>query len=275
MLVDLHCHSDQSDGSLTPEELVDHAAGLGLSVLALTDHDTTAGHRRFRARAAEVGLRPVCGVEISCTWDDGNCHLVGLDVPDHDGPLEAALLEIRGGRHRRNEKIIARLNELGYPVTLDEVSALAGGDVVARPHMARTLAAKGLVPSYQEAFDDLLGKGGPAYVDRFRLGPEDAVALVVQAGGKPILAHPGQLKLDAQGVRDLAARLKDHGLYGLEVYYTGVTDERLAAYGAIADELGLHRGGGSDFHGAAKPHVVLGCYGPGKLIPTEVASDYM
>jgi len=274
MLVDLHSHSNQSDGSMTPEELIDHAVLAGVGTLALTDHDTTAGHQRFRAHAQAKGVKPVCGVEISCTWDEGNCHLVGLDIPDDNGPLEDVLLDIRGGRHRRNEKIIAKLNELGYDVTLEEVSELAGGDVVARPHMARTLEAKGLVERYQDAFDQLLAKGGPAYVDRFRLPPEEAVELVVQAGGKAVLAHPTQLKLDDTGVFELAKRLKGCGLHGIEVWYTGVTDKRIDTYSRIAGELGIARSGGSDFHGAPKPHVVIGHYRPGLPIPNEVVEGY-
>ena len=267
MLVDLHSHSNQSDGSFTPEELVDHAVLSGVGVLALTDHDTTAGHARFRAHAEKTGLTPICGVEVSCTWTEGNCHLVGLNVPDGHPALEEALVEIRGGRDLRNRKIIARLNELGYDITLDEVAAQAGGDVVARPHMARALAAKGLVMNYQSAFNDLLAKGRPAYVDRFRLDPEDATALVTAAGGKPVLAHPTQLHLGYEGVRSLAARLIPHGLWGIEVYFTGATDARIAAYGRIADELGLVHSQGSDFHGTAKPQVMIGHYGPGKPLP--------
>lgn len=267
MLVDLHAHSDQSDGSFTPEQLVDHAVARGVGVLALTDHDTTAGHRRFRRRAAEVGLKAICGVEVSCTWETGNCHLVGLGVRDDHAPLEDALLEIRGGRNRRNEKIVARLNALGLPVTLAEIEATAGGEVVARPHMARLLVERGLVASYQDAFDRLLAKGGPAYVDRFRLEPEAAVELVAAAGGKAVLAHPSQLRLSDEGLRELAARLVPHGLWGLEVWFTGVKDDQIASYGRLAAELGLTPCMGSDFHGTAKPHVRIGHYAPGKPLP--------
>ncbi len=267
MLVDLHTHSDQSDGSLTPEQLVDHAVAEGVGVLALTDHDTTAGHRRFLARAAAVGLTAICGVEVSCTWEVGNCHLLGLGVRDDDGPLEDALREIRGGRDLRNEKIIARLNALGFPLTLNEVEATAGGDVVARPHIARLLAARGLVPSYQHAFDRLLAKGGPAYVDRFRLEPEAAVERIAAAGGRAVLAHPTQLKLDDARLRDLATRLRRHGLWGLEVWFTGASASEAAAYGRLAVDLDLVPCMGSDFHGVAKPQVRIGHWGPGRPLP--------
>lgn len=267
MLVDLHTHSDQSDGSLTPEQLVDHAAAHGLGVLALTDHDTTAGHERFRAHAAQVGLIPICGVEVSCTWPEGACHLVGLGVRDNHAPLQETLLEIRDGRNRRNERIIARLNKLGYEVTLAEVEATAGGEVVGRPHMARLLASRGLIPNYQHAFDKLLARGSPAYVDRFRLEPEAAVELVTAAGGKAVLAHPTQLNLGDDALRDLAARLATHGLWGVEVWFTGVNERQIGAFGCLADDLGLVRCMGSDFHGTAKAHVQIGHYAPGKPLP--------
>lgn len=267
MLVDLHCHSDQSDGSFTPEQLVDHAAANGVGILALTDHDTTAGHRRFRARAAAVGLKAICGVEVSCTWENGNCHLLGLGVRDDHGPLEEALLEIRDGRNRRNAKIIAKLNELGYRLTLAEVEATAGGEVVARPHMARLLANRGLVASYQDAFTKLLAKGGPAYVDRFRLDPPAAVRLVTAAGGKPVLAHPTQLKLDDAALRQLATELMPHGLWGLEVWFTGVSERQIGTLVRLAADLGLVPSMGSDFHGTAKPQVQIGHYAPGKPLP--------
>lgn len=275
MLVDLHSHSDQSDGSLTPEDLVDHAVAAGVGILALTDHDTTAGHRRFRARAAVAGLVPIGGVEVSCAWDHGNCHLLGLGVRDDHAPLEEALLEIRDGRNRRNARIVAKLNELGYPVTLAEIEATAGGDVIARPHMARLLEARGLVATYQEAFDRLLAKGGPAYVDRFRLEPEAAVALVTEAGGKAVLAHPPQLRLDDVGLRDLAARLQPHGLWGLEVWFTGASERQIEAYRRLADDLGLVATMGSDFHGTAKPHVAIGHYAPGKPLPGPCPADLL
>lgn len=275
-LVDLHSHSDCSDGSKTPEDLVDHAVQQGLSVLALTDHDTTSGHARFRARANERGLVPVCGVEVSCTWDEGVCHLLGLGVAHEHPALEPALREIRGGRARRNERIVERLNDLGYAITMDEVLAEAGDpEVVARPHFAAVLVNKGLVANYQMVFDTLLAKGSAAYVDRFRLDPEEAVELVLQAGGKPVIAHPTSLLLSHD---DLAARLrqlKDHGLWGLEAWYTGFTDEQVAQFRELAAQLGLVCTMGSDYHGTPKPHVIMGHRAPGVPLPGPVPAELL
>jgi 3',5'-nucleoside bisphosphate phosphatase len=267
MLVDLHTHSDQSDGTRTPEALVDHAHAAGIGVLALTDHDTTAGHRRFRARAEAVGIVPVCGVEVSCIWEPGTCHLLGLGVRDDHGPLEQVLARIRGGRDARNREIIAALNALGHPLTSDEVAALAGGDVVGRPHFAAALMQRGIVTSRQEAFDQLLGRGRPAYRGRYRPEPEDAVALVTAAGGRAVLAHPTQLRADESQLVDLVRRLLPHGLWGIEAYYTGVTAEQIAGYLALADHFGLAVTMGSDYHGDNKPHVAIGHYGAGKPLP--------
>lgn len=267
MLVDLHSHSTESDGSLTPEELADLAATSGVGVLALTDHDTTAGHRRFRARARQVGVAPVCGVEVSCDWPDGNCHLLGLGVRDDHPPLEDALLHIRDGRGIRNRQIVAKLNALGYPIGLDEVNARAGGDVVARPHFAQVLVERGHVAHVQEAFDQLLARGAAAYVDRFRLEPEQAVTLITEAGGRAVIAHPPQLKRDLAGLEDLVRRLKPHGLWGIEAYFSGVADEQVAQYLEVAARHGLAVTGGSDFHGAVKPHVRLGHYRAGTPLP--------
>lgn len=269
-LVDLHSHSNQSDGSLTPEELVDLAVESGLSVLALTDHDTTAGHARFRARAQERGLTPVCGVEVSCAWDHvpgGHCHLLGLGVRDDHPGLEEALRRILSGRNVRNQIIVEKLNRLGYPITLAEVEARAGGEVVARPHFAHVLADHGLVASYQEAFDNLLGKGGPAYEDRFRMSPTDAVKLVVEAGGKPVIAHPKYLKLDTDKLRTFLVEQRGHGLWGLEVWYPTFTTQEIATYEALARELGLAPTMGSDFHGKSKPTIQLGHLAPGVPLP--------
>lgn len=274
-LVDLHSHSDQSDGSLTPEQLVDHAVDTGIAVLALTDHDTTAGHKRFNDRARERGLVPVCGVEVSCTWNPGHCHLLGLGVRDDSPALESALVEIRGGRDRRNQKIVDRLCSLGYTVTLDEIASKAGGDVVGRPHMATVLFEKGLVPTYQVAFDQLLGKGGAAYVDRFRLDPEQAVELVVKAGGKPVLAHPTFLRLDDTGLTAFARRLIPHGLWGLEASYTGYDDPRVATLQELADDLGLVSTMGSDFHGDPKPYAIMGHRAPGVPLPGPCPAELL
>lgn len=259
-MLDLHVHSTESDGSLTPEQVIDHAFERGVTLVALCDHDTTAGGASFVAYGHRRGVDAVAGVEVSATWPTGNCHILGLGVRGDYEPLEGVLQKIRDSRDRRNELIIARLNELGVDIALEEVEALAGGEVVARPHMARVMMAKGAVASVQEAFDRYLAKGAPAYVDRYRLDPEQAVELLKGAGGSVVLAHPSQLKLEPAGIDELVARLKPHGLEGMEAYTPYTSDEQLPHYLAIAEKHGLAVTGGSDFHGESKPAHFMGYY---------------
>ncbi len=270
MLNDFHAHSNASDGSLSPEELVDFAIEQKIGALALCDHDTTAGNARFLAYGDGKPIRLLSGVELSATWPKGNCHILGLNVRDDCGPLEDTLSAIRDSRGDRNGKIIRKLNELGVDIRLEEAETLAGGDVVARPHIARVMVEKGYVRSVQEAFDTFLAKGAPAYLDRFRLPPEEAVDLLSQAGATVVLAHPTQLERDATELEELVRRLKPHGLSGIEVYTPYTPDTLIDEYLAIARRQNLLITGGSDFHGASKPAHFLGYYRKDVPIP-EIA----
>jgi predicted metal-dependent phosphoesterase TrpH len=274
MLYDLHAHTSASDGSFTPEELVDFAVQQGLGALAKCDHDTTDANARFLRHGEGKPIRLIAGVELSATWQNGNCHIVGLHVRDDCAPLEETLAAIRAGRGDRNGKIIAKLNQLGVDVTLEEAAALAGGDIIARPHIARVMVEKGYAQSVQEAFDRYLAKGAPAYLDRFRLDPERAVSLLVQAGARVVLAHPTQLKLDIDGVDELVGRLRPHGLAGIEVYTPYTPDELIGPYLDIAARHELIVTGGSDFHGASKPNHFLGYYREDVPIPQSVLDHF-
>ncbi len=266
-LIDLHVHSSESDGSFTPEELIDVALKKGLAAIALCDHDTTSGVARFVAHARGKDIEAIGGVEISATWDNGNCHILGLGVEPGFGPLEEVLTKIRDSRDNRNRRIIEKLNGLGVAVTLDEASRLAGGDVVGRPHMARVMHDKGLVGSVQEAFDRYLAKGAPAYVDRYRLDPPDAVKLLHRAARLVVLAHPSQLRIDEKELERLVDTLVPCGLSAIEAYTP--YDGGLATYLRLASKHGLVVTGGSDFHGASKPDHTLGYWGNGEPIPLE------
>ncbi len=271
MLVDLHAHSSMSDGSYSPQELVDFAIKQNIGVLALCDHDTTAGLEDFLAYTTGKAIRAIPGVELSATWKKGNCHIVGLGVRKGYEPLESVLQQTRDSRDNRNEHIIKKLLELQIAINLDEVEALAGGEVVARPHMARIMVARGYVSSVQEAFDKYLAKDAPAYVDRYRLDPEKSVSLLKEAGAQPVLAHPSQLSLSTEQIDALVEKLKSCGLAGLEVYTPYTSDENIEPYCAIAEKHGLFIGGGSDFHGESKPDHYLGYYRKGRAIPGECA----
>ncbi len=267
MLIDLHSHSTASDGSYTPEDLIDFAIQQGIGILALCDHDTTAGLKRFISYGKEKNITPISGIEISATWKKGNCHITGLGVMDNYEPLESVLKEIRESRDNRNVNIIKKLNSAGVAIGLDEVEQLASGEVVARPHIARIMVNNGYVATVQEAFDKYLAKGCPAYVDRYRLEPEKAVKLLCDAGALPVLAHPTQLLLPIEQLDMFVKKLKPHGLAGIEVYTPYANDHEIKEFLNIAKKIDLYICGGSDFHGVSKPKHKLGYYRDNKAIP--------
>jgi len=268
-MIDLHTHSTFSDGSLTPEALVDLACEAGLTAVGLTDHDCTDGHARFMAACAKRGIVGVPGVEISANVERGTLHMLGFFVDGCEAGLRGVLKEIRDGRSLRNERILARLNGLGIELRMDEVAAYAGEDTVGRPHFAEALLAKGAIKTRQEAFDKYLARGRPAYVDRFRLSAEQSIAAIHGAGGLAVLAHPFTLELDDGELAVFAGVLARAGLDGMEAYYSEYTKEQQKKYLKLADDLGLAVSGGSDFHGAMNESIRMGV-GFGSLrVPDE------
>lgn len=257
-MIDLHTHSTFSDGSLTPEELAAAAKEAGLSAIALTDHDTVDGTSRLIAACAREGITGIAGVEISADTSPGTMHLLGFFVdPEHAG-LKDALIEVCGGRLVRNRRIVEALGALDMETPWEEVAAQAGGDVIGRPHIAQAMVNRGYVPSCTAAFQEWLGKGKPAYVDRFRLSPRDGIARIREAGGVAVLAHPFTLDLRLKTLRELVAQLVGWGLSGIEVFYPEHGDARRQQYQGLAHEFGLVMTGGSDFHGAMNPAIQLG-----------------
>ncbi|MBU2552525.1 MAG: PHP domain-containing protein [Proteobacteria bacterium] len=256
--IDLHAHTTASDGTLTPSELVDLARREGLKAVAVTDHDTLDGLSEALARAREIGLELVPGVEISAEFKPGTMHILGYYLEPDASELAARLAELQEARRTRNPKIISRLAELGIEISMAEVENLAGGGQVGRPHMAKALVGKGYVSSIDEAFNRYLAKGGPAYVEKFRLSPTQAVRMIREAGGTPVLAHPFTLRLDESGLKDTARQLEEAGLEGIEVYYPEHTPQMTRDYLALARAFNLIPTGGSDFHGENKAGVELG-----------------
>lgn len=272
-MIDLHMHSTFSDGSLTPDELVQEGKRIGLSGMALTDHDTTAGLGEFMAATARVGVTGVPGVEISAEVPRGTLHMLGYHIDAANGPLSAALAEIRGGREYRNHKILSRLHELGMPIEWDEVAMLAGDEVVGRPHFAQAMLARGYVKDKQEAFDRFLAKGQRAYVDRLRLSPRDSIGIVRGAGGVAVMAHPFTLGLNSVELRECVAELAENGLAGIEVYYSEHSASQTLAYKALAAEFGLIATGGSDFHGEINLDVQMGVGFGGLNVPDSILEE--
>lgn len=268
-MIDLHAHSNASDGTDAPAALVHKAAVAGLTAVALTDHDTVEGLPEAGEAAAETGVRLVPGCELSCEVARGTMHLVVLFLDGRDGPLQNRLGVLRAGRDDRNVHIVEALQVHGLEVALDEVSAKAGAGSVGRPHVAAVLVDKGYVSSIDEGFERWLARGRPAYVERERLGAGEAVELVHASGAVAVLAHPFSLDRSADELGVLLGELAEAGLDGMEVEYGRYAPDERAALLDLARRYRLCPSGGSDYHGAYKPDLALGT-GRGDLhVPGE------
>jgi predicted metal-dependent phosphoesterase TrpH len=257
-LIDLHSHSTASDGSDAPSEVVAMAARAGLSAVALTDHDTVEGLAEAQAAADDVGVRLVPGCELSCEVGEGAMHLLVYFLADGPGPLQDRLGGLQEARSDRNRRIVTVLVEHGLDVTLDEILEEAGGGSVGRPHVAGVLMRKGYVGSIQEAFDVWLAEGKPAYLERERLLPKDAIDLAHASGAVAVLAHPTSLGLTGPAMERFVADLAADGLDGMECEYGRYSPDLRAVLRTLAARLGLAVTGGSDYHGRYKPDLSLG-----------------
>jgi predicted metal-dependent phosphoesterase TrpH len=265
-LIDLHAHTTVSDGGDSPAELVEKAKAAGLSAIAVTDHDNDAGCAEAMAAGAELGVEVVPGVEISCDVEDyaergwtpdgrPTMHLLGYFIPQRDNPLTEALAELQHYRADRNALMVDRLNELGIPVTFEEVSNEAGGpgSQIGRPHFAAVLVRHGAVPDYQTAFDEYLAKGAKAYLARKLYKPADAIELMISAGVVPVLAHPFTLFLSKDQLEGFVDELVAAGLAGIEGYHGDMPEEAQEPFRALGRAKGLIVSGGSDYHGDMRP----------------------
>lgn len=250
--IDLHAHSTASDGGDTPAQLVAAAAAAGLDVVALTDHDTVAGHQEAIA-ALPAGLTLVPGAEISCRWDETSVHLLAYLFDPAEGEFAAERDRIRADRVRRAEQMVRKLGELGVPVRWDRVVDLAAGGSIGRPHVAAAMVEVGAVPDIRAAFTpDWIGHGGRAHVSKYALDPVRAVRLVRAAGGAAVLAHPRPAERGYQLPDALIVELAENGLTGIEVDHPDHDTAARDQLRALAAELGLVVTGSSDYHGAVK-----------------------
>jgi 3',5'-nucleoside bisphosphate phosphatase len=257
--IDLHTHSNASDGSLPPVEVVRLAKERGLKAIALTDHDTIDGLAEAEAAGKQAGLEVIPGVEISARHPGGSMHILGYFLEYEDRLLAERLEVLKQARKDRNPQIVAKLNGLGIPMTMETVERISGRGQMGRPHIARALYEGGYVRNIQEAFDIFLGNQGKAYVSKFRFPPGEAIEMIREAKGVPVLSHPFTLNLrNSEDLRERLQELKGLGLAGIEVYYPEHSPEQEALYLSLARELGLLITGGSDFHGDNKPEVELG-----------------
>lgn len=267
--VDLHIHSTVSDGRFSPEEIVRKAAGLGLAVIALADHDSVDGIvPALEAAKAFPWLKVIPCVEISTDTSDGEVHILGyfIDYTNHE--LRVALEGFRSSRRRRAQGMIAKLADSGIHVEWQRVQEIAGGDSIGRPHIAQAMREKGYITSLREAFTKYIGQGGPAYVEREKMTPVEALELIVRANGLPVLAHP----FTTNNLETMVIELKAAGLVGIEAYshdYTADESNRLIS---LANKHNLIVSGGSDYHGLdADNEAMLGSLD----VPMESAERLM
>ena len=247
---DLHTHTNRSDGTNTPAENVMLAVERGLEGLGVTDHDTTEGFEEALAAADGSGLEIVPGLELSAEYDGASLHVLAYWVdPSHRG-LREELLRLTDTRFRRGEMMIEKLQALGHDVSFERVRELAGDDLIARPHVAQAMVESGIVATEKEAFDRFISDDGPAYVPKHALHPMDALALIREAGGVCVLAHPGMWKSVGSVPGKLIERMASGGMVGLEVDHPDHGDEQRARYRAMAERLDLVATGASDCHGA-------------------------
>lgn len=273
-MIDLHTHSTCSDGTDPPERIPELAAAAGCTAVALTDHDTLACIGRARARAGELGVELVAGCEVSCRYRGVSAHVLVYFVEDGDGPLQEELGRLRDDRVARNRRLAARLEELGIPVTYDEIVAEAAGEESAgRPHVAALLVRHGLAESVPDAFDRWLGEGQPAYVPKARVTPVEIAAAAAASGGVAVLAHPLTLGFDIAGLDEVAAELAEAGFSGMEAHYARYTPDERAGLVAVARRHHLVPTGGSDYHGTVKADLWIG-KGEGDLsVPDDVLAE--
>lgn len=246
MKVDLHIHTTASDGRLSPEEVVRVAAEQGLSAIAITDHDTLAGiEPALQAAKSLPSLRVIPGLEINTDIPDSEIHILGYFIDYQDKELKRALENLRNSREARALKMVTKLGELGIDIAWNRVLELAEGASVGRPHIAQAMLERGYISSFKEAFTKYIGRLGPAYAEREKLSPQEAVKLVTNAKGLPVLAHPA----DIDNVEELVVDLKGVGLVGLEAYYDGYDRKLIDSLVHLAVKHRLIVSGGSDFHG--------------------------
>ncbi|GHV34948.1 phosphatase [Synergistales bacterium] len=246
--IDLHLHSAFSDGELSVPELVLSLKKCGVSVAALTDHDTTNGVELFLARCRSAAIKSMSGVEISAAYG-GVLHITGYRFGLENKALQDALKKNRSARLDRNLRICERLRELGLDITLEEVRTYAGSDLIGRPHVALAMVNKGYVHSISSAFERYLKRGAAAYVPRLLLPPEDCIGVLRLAGGLPVLAHPLQTTPDLDDLPPVLRRLKDAGLWGMECWFPGASPSVVYRCLGLAREFELRPTAGSDFHG--------------------------
>ena len=276
-MIDLHTHTTFSDGTLTPAQLVAAAAAMGLSAVAVTDHDTVDGLPEALTAGERLDFRVVSGVEINLEHERVTMDMLGYFLGGRpSAALEGQLAELRRYRDQRNARIVERLAGLGLPLDPVDLAEAAGDGAIGRPHIGLALMRRGHVDSVSDAFRLYLRRGAPAWVDRCRLSLHAAVRLLSDCGGLAVLAHPGLIRVDPSGSGSLAGLVRDAvtaGIAGLECYHPLHDEETIETCLALAARHDLVVTGGSDFHGAIKPDIRLGAGPGGMTFPDEMLAE--
>jgi predicted metal-dependent phosphoesterase TrpH len=257
VMIDLHSHTTESDGTLSPPELVQLARAVGVEVLAITDHDTFNGYD-LAAETNHLGLELICGIELSTRFRGRSVHLLGYFIKGVPPELfRSWIASLQASRELRNQELIARLESMGINITMAEVQQ-RGKKVAGRPHFAQLLVEKNYAASIQDAFDKYLGEAGACFVSRDEPPFEEAVERIVAAGGVPSLAHPARISREHAVIEEYVREMTAAGLRAIEIYHSDHSPGDVSLYRSLADAFALAMTGGSDFHGSNKPDIRLG-----------------
>ena len=261
-IYDLHAHSTASDGTLSPAELMQHAHAAGVNVMALTDHDTTAGIAEARDTATQLGMEFIPGIELSVTWDNRTVHIVGLGIDENSEPIQAGIKKLMEFRQWRAEEIGRRLEKAGYPDMYEKAKAYSNGRLIGRVHFARALVAAGHADTVGAVFKKFLVGGKPGFVPGAWAELSDVVKWIREAGGRAIIAHPARYDMTRTKLRQLIADFKELGGEGFEVCSGSHSKDDVNTMAQHARDFGLLASAGSDFHGPENPWVNLGQLAP-------------
>ncbi len=270
-MIDLHSHTNESDGTCSPGQLIEEAVACGVGILGITDHDTFRGYEQAKPLAQPAGVELVCGIELSTKLNNRSVHLLGYFLAeDRLGGFREWVLDLQVARRERNIRLVARLQELGFDITLEEAEARGRG-MTGRPHFAQIMVEKGYVPNLRAAFDDYLDESAKGYVYRREPQFEEGVERIRSAGGIASLAHPVRVR---GNIPEMVPALCDMGMNALEVYHSDHSPRDTEVYLGLTERYGLLATGGSDFHGDVKPGVRLGSGANGNLqIPEDLFSN--
>ena len=269
-MIDLHVHTIYSDGEKTPKEIIDMAIEKNIDVIAITDHDTIDGIEEALNYSKNKSIKVIPGIEISVDVEKGQLHMLGLNIDYKSKKLITKLNELKIARDKRNDKFIDILNNMGFEVTLEELKEISGGKIISKPHFAKLFIKKGYIKEKSEMFDNYFNQEPLKSIKKEFISAKEAIELIKNANGIPVLAHPQSLKLEEDELINKIKELKEFGLLGLECYHSNQTSEQMKLFKTIAETRGLLITKGSDYHGPiVKPDISIGTG-----INNNIVNDY-